>query len=97
MFRLSYTGKIMGLALFCTLNAYVKRQRWLEKVNLFQIFFQYYMTKITPNGAADEVGVANDDRLIKALGFNEIETCLKFINLSSIKTLSSKNWSMSLS
>jgi len=26
---------------------------------------KYFMTKITPGGAADEVGVANDDRLIK--------------------------------
>ena len=26
---------------------------------------KYYMTKITPNGAADEVGIANDDRLVK--------------------------------
>lgn len=26
---------------------------------------KYYMTKITSNGAADEVGIANDDRLVK--------------------------------
>jgi len=30
---------------------------------------KYFMTKITPGGAADEVGVANDDRLIK-VGIN---------------------------
>jgi len=28
------------------------------------------MTKITPGGAADEVGVANDDRLIKVGVYN---------------------------
>jgi len=26
---------------------------------------KYFMTKITPGGAADHVGVANDDRLLK--------------------------------
>ena len=33
---------------------------------------KYFMTKITPGGAADEVGVANDDRLIK-VGLNSME------------------------
>ena len=30
---------------------------------------KYYMTKISPGGAAEEVGIANDDRLIKDCDF----------------------------
>lgn len=36
---------------------------------------KYFMTKITPGGAADEVGVANDDRLIK-VGFKNFGSIL---------------------
>ena len=39
---------------------------------------KYYMTKITPNGAADEVGIANDDRLVKVeVALFQISSLLK--------------------